>query len=120
MELLVFARLSCLIAVFTISLLGTQVPQVNLTVIITSCQLINIGQVTDALDVIIDKPGRVFSPVRDVLLSLLVSSNLLLATTWPLLPVLIGNVFRVTELKLVVARKELLYVPGKDGTLGTS
>jgi len=100
-----------------------KVPKVNLSVVVTSGQLVNIWQVLEALDEVVNEPGGVLGSVGDVFLTLLVPCHLLLlAPTWTLHRggVLTGCIFRVTWLWLVVEREEKLDVPSKYGALGTT
>ena len=93
----------------------------NLPVVVTRGQLVDIGQVRDALNVIVDEPWSVLRPVRDVLLPLLVASHFLLAAAGALhRPVLIRLEIRVTGLQLVVESKEEFDVPSEDGALGAA
>ena len=54
----------------------------DLAVVDSSSELVDIGEVLQAEDKVIDEPGCMLCPVSDVLLSLLVSGDFLLAPTW--------------------------------------
>ena len=71
----------------------------DLAIEVTSGQLVDVGQVSNALDVVSDEPGSMLSSIRDVLLLLLISSHFLLASTWALRSsLLIRHVFGVAML----------------------
>ena len=93
----------------------------DLTIVDSRCQLVDIGQVLDALDEIINEPRGVLGPVLDILFLLLIFRNfLLLAPTWPGLTILIRLIVRIAWLLLVVFGEEEIDVPGVHGTLGTA
>ena len=105
----------------TIYLFLAQIPQVNLSIVDASGQLVDIGEVLEALDEVIDEPRSVLRSILDVLFSLLVPGDLLLLEpTWRHPLVLIRHVIIVTNLQLVVMLEEQIYVPGENGTLSTA
>ena len=98
-----------------VGLFLTQVPQMDLTIVHSSCELIDVWQVLDALDEIIDEPRGVFGPVLDILFLLLIFRNfLLLAPTWPGLTILIRLIVRIAWLLLIVFREEEIDVPSDE------
>ena len=105
-----------------LDLLLAQVPEMDLAIVDARGQLVDIGQVLEALDEVIDEPGRVLRAIRDVLLSLLVSRHFLLFPAIGALHrlVLIRHVVRISGLRLVIEREEELYVPCEDSTLRAS
>jgi len=71
------------ISISCVYLFLTKIPQSNLSIIDTCCQLVDIGQILDTLNKIVSEPRRMLSSVRDIFFALLVTSNLLLFTsTW--------------------------------------
>ena len=69
-------------AVALVNLFLAEVPQVDLAVVNTSGQLVDIGQVLKTQDEVVDKPRSVLAAISDVFLALVVSGHLfLLATT---------------------------------------
>ena len=65
-----------------VNLFLAEVPQVDLAVVDTSGQLVDIGQVLETQDEVIDEPRGVLTAISDVFLALVVSGDLfLLATT---------------------------------------
>ena len=69
-------------SVALVNLFLAEVPQVDLAVVNTRGQLVDIGQVLEAEDEVIDKPWCVLAAVSDVFLPLVVTGDLfLLATT---------------------------------------
>ena len=92
----------------------------NLAIVDSSRQLIDVRQVSDALDKVIDEPRRVLGPVCDVFLLQLVFSKLLL---FPSIgpghdrSILIGLIIWVAWLRLVIKGEEKLNIPGEDGSL---
>lgn len=111
-----------LVTLAVINLLLAQIPEVNLAIIDTSSQLVDIRQILQALYKVVHEPWRVLRPVSDILFLLLVSSLLLLdpAGAWQGWTVLIRHVVGVTDLGLVVEGEEQLDVPRKDCTLDTA
>ena len=84
-----------------IDLFLTKIPQVDLTIIYTRCQLVDIWQILDTLDEIVDEPRGVFGPVFDILFLLLSSGHFFLLTaTWPR-SILVGLVIRIVRLLLI-------------------
>ena len=83
-------------------------------------ELVDVGQVSDALDEVIDEPRRVLGPVRDVFLLLLIPRNFLLLPpigTSHDRGILVGLIVRIAELRFVIEGKEELDVPCEDGSL---
>ena len=96
-----------LVVTLVLHLLLAQIPEMDLAVVVTSGELVDVGQVLEALDEVVDEPRSVLGPVSDVLFAQLVTSHLLLAASRALHgPVLIGLVIGVTGLGLVVEREE--------------
>ena len=107
-----------LVVILVLHLLLAQIPEMDLAIVIASGQLVDIGQVLEALDEVVDEPRCVLGPVSDVLFAQLVTSHLLLAAGGALHgPVLIGLVIGITGLGLVVEREEQFDVPSEDSTL---
>lgn len=73
------------ISISCVYLFLTKIPQMNLSIIDTCCQLVDIGQILEALNEIVNEPWRVLSSICDIFFALLVTSDLLLFTsTWAL------------------------------------
>ena len=89
--------------------------------IVDSCrQLIDVGQVRDALDKVIYEPRRVLGPVCDVLLLQLIFRELLLLPpvgTSHDRSILIGLIVWIAWLRFVIEGEEEFNVPGEDGSL---
>ena len=95
----------------------------NLAIVDSSRQLVDVGQVRDALDEIIDEPRSMLGPVSDVFLLLLVSSNFLLLSpvgTSHDRSILIGLIVWITNLWLIIKGKEELNIPSEDGSLSAT
>ena len=108
-------------SIAAVRLFLTQIPQLNLTVVVARCQLIDVRQVCDALDIVINEPGCVLRSVRNILFALLITGNFLLAATWALhRSLLVWHKVWIAWLQLVIEREEELYVPRKDSTLGAA
>lgn len=106
-----------------VDLLLAQVPQVDLAIVDSSGQLVDVRQVLQALDEIVDEPRSVLCPVRDVFFLLLIAGHLLLLSSIGARDhrrVLIRLVVRVADLRLVVEREEELDIPSEDGTLSST
>ena len=62
-------------------MLLSEIPEVDLAIVDSSSQLVDVGQILQTLDEVIHEPGRVLGPVSDVLLTLIISGNFLLAAS---------------------------------------
>lgn len=97
----------------------------DLTVVITSGELIYVGQIGYALNVIVDEPGGELGTIGDVFLLLLVSGHFLLLARpcilfAPTCAILVRHVIGIHGLRLVVAGEKEVNVPSKDSGLGTA
>ena len=106
----------------TVDLFLTQIPKVDFTVVDTCSKLVDVWKILKALDEVIDEPWSMLSPIRDVLLALLVTGHLLLFATARARHglILVGSVVRVANLRLVIKGEEKFNVPSENGTLGTT
>ena len=95
-----------------------QIPQLDLTIVVSSCQLVDVRQVRHAEDEVIDKPGRILTNVCDILFLLLVLHQLLAVTLASLL--VLVRVARVSGLWIEFSREYHLHIPAVDNALDTT
>ena len=102
-------------------MLLSEIPKVDFSIVDSGSQLVNIRQVLQTLDKVIYEPRRVLSSVSDVLLTLIISGDFLLAAGGTHRgAILVGHIVGVIGLRLVLLREEELDVPGEHRTLGTT